>query len=83
MTPGECFGCKRNNRVAHHVVNRSGGDTVYLEIGDRTAGTRSGIRTTISPRSRGTTVPGRTAHPVEPVFLPAGSSGRAYRNYTQ
>jgi uncharacterized cupin superfamily protein len=38
MAPGECFGFRRNNGVAHHLVNRSGIDTVYLEIGDRSAG---------------------------------------------
>jgi uncharacterized cupin superfamily protein len=38
MRPGECFGFRCNNGMAHHLVNRSDEDVVYLEIGDRTKG---------------------------------------------
>ena len=38
MAPGECFGFRCGHGLAHHLVNRSGSDTVYLEIGDRTPG---------------------------------------------
>ena len=38
MEPGMCAGFKAGDGNAHHLVNRSRGDVVYLEIGDRTAG---------------------------------------------
>lgn len=38
MAPGGCFGFRHDNGLAHQLVNRSGSDAVYLEIGDRTAG---------------------------------------------
>jgi uncharacterized cupin superfamily protein len=38
MAPGDCFGFKCNNGVAHHLVNNSNSQVVYLEIGDRTPG---------------------------------------------
>ncbi len=38
MEPGMCAGFKADNGDAHHLVNRSERDVVYLEIGDRTPG---------------------------------------------
>jgi len=38
MTPGQCFGFRCNNGVAHHIVNNSENEVVYLEVGDRTPG---------------------------------------------
>jgi uncharacterized cupin superfamily protein len=37
LRAGMCAGFPANG-AAHHLVNRSGGDVVYLEIGDRTPG---------------------------------------------
>jgi len=37
MSPGTCAGFPAGGH-AHHLVNRSDGDAVYLEIGDRTKG---------------------------------------------
>jgi uncharacterized cupin superfamily protein len=37
LRPGMCAGFPAGG-AAHHLVNRSGADVVYLEIGDRTAG---------------------------------------------
>jgi uncharacterized cupin superfamily protein len=37
LAPGECAGFAAGGR-AHHLVNRTSQDVVYLEIGDRTAG---------------------------------------------
>jgi uncharacterized cupin superfamily protein len=37
LRPGMCAGFPANGR-AHQLVNRSGADVVYLEIGDRSAG---------------------------------------------
>lgn len=36
--PGMCGGFKAGSGDAHHLVNRSDGYVVYLEIGNRTAG---------------------------------------------
>ena len=36
--PGMCAGFKAGTGNAHHLVNRSSEDVVYLEVGDRTAG---------------------------------------------
>jgi uncharacterized cupin superfamily protein len=38
LHPGMCAGFKAGTGDAHHLVNRSDEDVVYLEIGDRTAG---------------------------------------------
>lgn len=38
LAPGMCAGFKAATGDAHHLVNRSARDVVYLEIGDRTAG---------------------------------------------
>ncbi len=38
LNPGDCFGFKAGNGVAHQLVNRSTALVVYIEIGDRTAG---------------------------------------------
>lgn len=38
MRPGMCAGFKAGNGDAHHLVNRSDHDVVYLEVGDRTPG---------------------------------------------
>jgi uncharacterized cupin superfamily protein len=38
LTPGMCAGFKAGSGDAHHLVNRTSGDAVYLEIGDRSAG---------------------------------------------
>jgi uncharacterized cupin superfamily protein len=37
LSPGMCAGFAGGSE-AHHLVNRSGGDVVILEVGDRTAG---------------------------------------------
>ena len=37
MRPGDCAGFAARG-IAHMLVNRSGADVLYLEIGDRTAG---------------------------------------------
>jgi len=37
LAPGDCAGFAAAG-AAHHLVNRSGADVVYLEIGDRTPG---------------------------------------------
>jgi uncharacterized cupin superfamily protein len=38
LKPGMCAGFKAGNGDAHHLVNRSAKDVVYLEVGDRTSG---------------------------------------------
>lgn len=38
LAPGMCAGFKAGTGDAHHLVNRSDSDVVYLEIGDRTLG---------------------------------------------
>jgi uncharacterized cupin superfamily protein len=38
LEPGMCAGFKAGSGDAHHLVNRSGSDVLYLEIGDRTPG---------------------------------------------
>lgn len=38
LRPGMCGGFAAGSGVAHHLVNRSNADAVYLEVGDRTAG---------------------------------------------
>lgn len=38
LTPGMCAGFKAGSGDAHHLVNRTGEDVVYLEVGDRSAG---------------------------------------------
>lgn len=38
LHPGMCAGFKAGTGNGHQLVNRSGGDVVYLEVGDRTAG---------------------------------------------
>jgi uncharacterized cupin superfamily protein len=38
LTPGMCAGFKAGTGDAHHLVNRSRKDVVFLEIGDRSAG---------------------------------------------
>jgi uncharacterized cupin superfamily protein len=38
LKPGMCAGFKAGSGDAHHLVNRSDSDVVYLEIGDRTLG---------------------------------------------
>jgi uncharacterized cupin superfamily protein len=38
LRPGMCAGFKAANGDAHHLVNRSRSDVVYLEIGDRNVG---------------------------------------------
>ena len=38
LRPGMCAGFKAGSRDAHHLINRSGSDIVYLEIGDRDPG---------------------------------------------
>jgi len=38
LSPGMCAGFKAATEDAHHLVNRSVADVVYLEVGDRTAG---------------------------------------------
>ncbi|MGH8668454.1 MAG: cupin domain-containing protein [Burkholderiales bacterium] len=38
LEPGMCAGFKAGSGEAHHLVNRSSQDVVYLEVGDRTPG---------------------------------------------
>ena len=38
LEPGMCAGFKGGNGDAHHLVNETDADVVYLEIGDRRAG---------------------------------------------
>lgn len=38
LRPGMCAGFSAGSGLAHHLVNRSGEDVLYLEIGDRTPG---------------------------------------------
>ncbi len=38
LAPGMCAGFKGGSGDAHHLVNRTDADVVYLEIGDRTPG---------------------------------------------
>jgi uncharacterized cupin superfamily protein len=38
LRPGMCAGFKAGTGDAHHLVNRSSSDVVYLEVGDRTPG---------------------------------------------
>ena len=38
LAPGMCAGFKAGSGDAHHLINRSTADVVYLEIGDRTPG---------------------------------------------
>lgn len=38
LSKGMCAGFKAGTGNAHHLINRSDQDVVYLEVGDRTAG---------------------------------------------
>lgn len=38
LAPGMCAGFRAGESDAHHLINETGDDVVYLEIGDRTAG---------------------------------------------
>jgi uncharacterized cupin superfamily protein len=38
LSPGMCAGFRAGTGDAHHLVNRSDADVLYLEIGDRTPG---------------------------------------------
>jgi uncharacterized cupin superfamily protein len=38
LSPGMCAGFRAGTGDAHHLVNRTARDVVYLEIGDRTPG---------------------------------------------
>jgi uncharacterized cupin superfamily protein len=38
LKPGMCAGFKAGSGDAHHLVNRTNADVVYLEVGDRSAG---------------------------------------------
>ncbi|MCR9142425.1 MAG: cupin domain-containing protein [bacterium] len=38
LQAGDCVGFPADAGVAHQLVNRSGADVVYIEVGDRTAG---------------------------------------------
>ena len=38
LEPGMCAGFKSGTGDGHHLINETGTDIVYLEIGDRTAG---------------------------------------------
>jgi uncharacterized cupin superfamily protein len=38
LRPGMCAGFKAGSGDAHHLLNRTDSDVVYIEIGDRTAG---------------------------------------------
>lgn len=38
LTPGECFGFKAGNKMAHQLINETDENVTYLEVGDRTPG---------------------------------------------
>ena len=38
LSPGMCAGFKAGTGNAHHLLNRSGEEVIYLEVGDRSAG---------------------------------------------
>jgi uncharacterized cupin superfamily protein len=38
LKPGMCAGFKAGTGNAHHLLNRSAGDVIYLEVGDRSTG---------------------------------------------
>jgi uncharacterized cupin superfamily protein len=38
LEPGMCAGFKAGSGDAHHLVNRSAAEVLYLEVGDRSAG---------------------------------------------
>src|SRR4051812_14737953 len=38
LEPGMCAGFKAGTGDAHHLVNRTRADVVYIEVGDRTTG---------------------------------------------
>ena len=38
LEPGMCAGFRAGTGNAHHLVNRSEDEVLYLEVGDRTAG---------------------------------------------
>lgn len=38
LSPGMCAGFRAGNGDAHHVINRSAGDAIILEVGDRSPG---------------------------------------------
>lgn len=38
LRPGMCAGFKAGSGDAHHLINRTARDVVYLEVGDRNAG---------------------------------------------
>jgi uncharacterized cupin superfamily protein len=38
LSPGMCAGFRAGTGDAHHLINRSSEEVIYLEIGDRTAG---------------------------------------------
>jgi uncharacterized cupin superfamily protein len=38
LEPGMCAGFKAGTGDAHHLVNRTSSDVLYIEVGDRTAG---------------------------------------------
>ncbi len=38
LEPGMCAGFKAGTGDAHHLVNRTGADVLYIEVGDRTTG---------------------------------------------
>lgn len=38
LAPGMCAGFKAGSGNAHQLVNRTDGEVIYLEVGDRTAG---------------------------------------------
>jgi uncharacterized cupin superfamily protein len=44
LKPGDAAGWKANNRVGHHLINRTQRDAVYIEVG-----TRSLIETAVYP----------------------------------
>ena len=48
LEPGMCAGFRAGTGDAHHLVNRSPNDVLYLEIGDRTPGDLPTIPMTIS-----------------------------------
>lgn len=41
LAPGMCAGFKAGTDDAHHLVNRTGEEVWYLEVGDRSAGDRA------------------------------------------
>jgi uncharacterized cupin superfamily protein len=57
LEPGMCAGFRAGSGDAHHLVNRTAQDVVYLEVGDRSAGDQAAypdddLQATLGPDGR-------------------------------